>query len=86
VKLISSILNDTSEFLTVDIVNKSAGLLDEALNTINNSTTLLPALLDADKKPSLNATAFIQDFSSCIGDLMLYTIKNLDESELESFN
>ena len=59
VKLISSILNDTSEFLTVDIVNKSAGLLDEALSTINNSTTLLPALLDADKKPSLNESTFV---------------------------
>ena len=59
VKLISSILNDTSEFLTVDIVNKSEELLDEIIDTINNSTTLLPALLDADKKPSLNATAFV---------------------------
>ena len=83
VKLIRSILNDTSDFLTFDIVNKSAGLLDEILDTINNSTTLLPALLDADKKPSLNETAFVQDLSSCIGELIVYTIESLDESELE---
>ncbi len=48
VKLISSILNDTTDFLTIKIVNQSAELLDEILDTINNSTTLLPALLNSD--------------------------------------
>ena len=75
VKLISSILNDTTDFLTIKIVNQSAELLDEILDTIYNSTTLLPALLNSDKKLSLNSTVFVQDYSFCIGKLIIYTVK-----------
>lgn len=38
-------MNNT-DFLTVEIVNKSAGLLDGILEIIKSSSTLLPALLD----------------------------------------
>jgi hypothetical protein len=56
--LISSILNSTDD-LTVEIANKSADLLDEMLEIISSSTTLLSALLDQDKTPSLNQSVFV---------------------------
>ena len=79
-------MNDSSDFMTIEIANKSADLLDEIMDIINNSTTLLPSLLDADKKPSLNATAFVQDFSSCLGNLMVYAIDDLNEILWDSEN
>ena len=69
-------LNDTKD-LTVEIVNKPASLLDEILDTIKSSTPLLPALLDSDKKPSLNQSAIVQDFTSAINDLIIFSINEL---------